>query len=310
MTHAQPGILAPVPPFARYLFLVAIPESDIRAELLALKALADGDQTVIGLGRSLVLALGHEIDGLASFPHHAGARVEVAATPVALWCWLRGDDRGVLVHRSRMIEKALSGAFRVCQVIDAFRYGSGRDLTGYEDGTENPRDDAAIDAAIVRGQGAGFDGGSFVAVQQWLHDFDSFESMTADEQDRAIGRRRSDNHELEDAPPSAHVKRTAQESFEPEAFVLRRSMPWADEHSAGLVFVAFGKSFSAFDAQLRRMVGGEDGVTDALFKFTRPVSGAYFWCPPIKDGQLDLSILGILQGAFPTPPASHPMPYP
>ena len=292
MTQAQPGILAPLPPLARYLFLTAVPESDVRAALRALRGLADGDQTVIGLGRSLVLALGHEIVGLASFPCHAGARIEVAATPAALWCWLRGNDRGELVHRSRTVEKALSGAFRVWQTIDAFQYGPGRDLTGYEDGTENPRDDTAIEAAIVRGQGSGLDGASFVAVQQWLHDFEIFESMTAEDQDQAIGRRKSDNDELEDAPPSAHVKRTAQESFDPEAFVLRRSMPWADERSAGLVFVAFGKSFAAFDAQLRRRVGAEDGVTDALFKFTRPLTGAYFWCPPMKDGQLDLCALG------------------
>jgi putative iron-dependent peroxidase len=41
------------------------------------------------------------------------------------------------------------------------------------------------------------------------------------------------------------------------------------------------------------MVGAEDGVADALFRFTRPVSGAYFWCPPMKDGRLDLSALGL-----------------
>ena len=117
--------------------------------------------------------------------------------------------------------------------------------------------------------------------------------MTTEEQDNAIGRRKSDNEELGDAPPSAHVKRTAQESFDPEAFVLRRSMPWADGSAAGLVFVAFGKSFAAFEAQLRRMVGAEDGITDALFRFTRPVSGAYFWCPPMKEGRLDLSALGL-----------------
>ena len=293
MTDVQPGILAPAPPLARYLFLVAIPAADIGAALRELTSIADGNQTVVGLGRSLVLALGHEIDGLVSFPRHAEAGVEIASTPVALWCWLRGDDRGDIVHRSRLIEKALSGAFRVCQTIDAFRYGSGCDLTGYEDGTENPTGDAAIAAACVCGQGEGLDGSSFVAVQQWLHDFDSFEAMTSEDQDNAVGRRRSDNEELDDAPPSAHVKRTAQEDFDPEAFVLRRSMPWADERAAGLVFVAFGKSFVAFEAQLRRMVGAEDGIADALFKFTRPVSGAYFWCPPMKASRLDLSALGL-----------------
>lgn len=293
MSHAQPGILAQIPTLARYLFLVAIPASDSRPALRALAGLADGDRTVVGLGRSLVLALGHEVAGLGTFPCHTGTSVDVASTPVALWCWLRGDDRGELMHRSRQIEKALSGAFRVCQTIDAFQYESGRDLSGYEDGTENPTGDAALAAAIVRGHGSGLDGASFAAVQQWRHDFDALEAMKPDEQDNAIGRRKSDNEELDDAPPSAHVKRTAQESFDPEAFVLRRSMPWTDGSSAGLVFVAFGKSFAAFEAQLRRMVGGEDGITDALFKFTRPVSGAYFWCPPMKGGRLDLSAVGL-----------------
>ena len=65
---------------------------------------------------------------------------------------------------------------------------------------------------------------------------------------------------------------------------MRRSLPWADATRAGLMFVAFGKSFDAFEAQLRRMVGEDDGIVDALFRFTRPVSGAYFWCPPLRGG--------------------------
>lgn len=66
-------------------------------------------------------------------------------------------------------------------------------------------------------------------------------------------------------------------------------MPWNDGARAGLVFVAFGRSLDAYEAQLRRMVGEEDGIVDALFGFARPVSGAYFWCPPVKRGRLDLS---------------------
>jgi putative iron-dependent peroxidase len=89
------------------------------------------------------------------------------------------------------------------------------------------------------------------------------------------------------------VKRAAQESYEPEAFMLRRSMPWAEGMNAGLMFVAFGKSFTAFKAVLNRMLGHEDGIQDALFSFTRPLSSAYFWCPPMKDGKLDLSALGV-----------------
>jgi len=62
---------------------------------------------------------------------------------------------------------------------------------------------------------------------------------------------------------------------------------------AGLVFLSFGSSLDKFEAQLRRMVGGDDGITDALFKFTRPVTGAYFWCPAMRRGRLDLAPLGL-----------------
>ncbi len=169
----------------------------------------------------------------------------------------------------------------------------GLDLTGYEDGTENPEGDDAGDAAIVQGAGSALDGSSFVAVQQWIHDLDRFNAKAQGERDDIIGRRLSDNEELDEAPVSAHVKRTAQESFDPEAFVVRRSLPWADAHGEGLMFVAFGKSLDAFEAQLRRMAGQEDGVIDGLFRFTRPISGSYFWCPPVSDGKLDLATLGI-----------------
>ena len=70
-------------------------------------------------------------------------------------------------------------------------------------------------------------------------------------------------------------------------------MPWAEGARCGLVFTAFGASFDAFEAQLKRMTGEDDGITDALFRFTRPLTGAYFWCPPVNGGRLDLAALGL-----------------
>jgi putative iron-dependent peroxidase len=57
------------------------------------------------------------------------------------------------------------------------------------------------------------------------------------------------------------------------------------------MFVAFGSSVDAFEAQLRRMVGLEDGVTDALFGMSRPVTGCHAWCPPMDGDALDLRVL-------------------
>jgi putative iron-dependent peroxidase len=70
-------------------------------------------------------------------------------------------------------------------------------------------------------------------------------------------------------------------------------MPWASGTQAGLLFVAFGHSLDAFEAQIRRMAGLDDGVVDGLFQMSKPVSGAYFWCPPLNDAGLDLRAVGL-----------------
>jgi len=301
LKFVQPGVMAPIPPAARYVFFSLGANAD-RAALVdalgRLAALADGTSLVVGVGPLLVKALGAEVPGLREMPVLSDHGVPVPSTPTALWCWLRGSDRGELVLRTRKLERALAPAFHLDRLVEGFRHGEpgaahGRDLSGYEDGTENPQGDEAIAAALVSGQGPGLDQSSYVAVQQWVHDLDAFEGMTAEVRDHVMGRRIADNEEIEDAPITAHVKRTAQESFDPEAFVLRRSMPWALANKFGLLFVAFGHSHAAFEAQMRRMAGYDDGQTDALFGFSKPVSGAYLWCPPMRDGKLDLRQIGI-----------------
>lgn len=302
-TLHQPGILEGVPRVARYvLFTLAgeqQPAHAIGEALERVSPLVNGRDVVVGIGPSLVKALGGDVPGLHEFPASFSGRVKVPSTPGQLWCWVRGDDLGELLHVTRKLQKALAPAFTLRHVVDAFRHrhsddtGLGRDLTGFEDGTENPKGEEALQAAFAHGQGEGLDGASFVAVQQWVHDLDAFDAMPQQEQDHAIGRRLSDNEEIDDAPESAHVKRTAQESFDPEAFVLRRSMPWLASTQAGLMFVAFGCSHAAFEAQMRRMAGLDDGILDGVFRLSRPVTGAYFWCPPMRNGQLDLRRLGL-----------------
>jgi porphyrinogen peroxidase len=293
MDKAQVGILAPVPRLARYLTLSLGFGMAPRRSLQSLADLVDGNETVVGFGYPLLQVLGRNIEGLRTFPAYLGSGLALPSTQEALWFWLRGSDRGELLHRSRKISGAVSAAFKCESVIDGFQYDTGRDLTGFEDGTENPQGEKAIAAGIVQDRGEGLDGSSFVAVQLWVHDFARFDALSPQEQDDSVGRRKSDNEELPDAPPSAHVKRTAQESFEPQAFIVRRSMPWADGVRGGLNFVAFGKSLDAFEAQLKRMVGAEDGIIDGLFQFSRPINGSYFWCPPLLNGRLDLRALGL-----------------
>lgn len=290
---AQAGILDPIPAHGRYLTCQLRVGVDPRVVLKRLASQADGSATVVGLGASLVRELGAQVPGLKAFTGIDGARIKLPATPTDLLLWLRGTDRGELLIRSRHLETLLAPAFDVTDITDAFNHNQGRDLTGYEDGTENPQGDEAWSVALLPPEAGELAGSSFAAVQRWHHHMSRFEAMPRQQQDHTIGRERDSNEEIDDAPASAHVKRTAQESFDPEAFVLRRSMPWAQANEGGLVFAAFGRSFDAFEAQLRRMSGAEDGITDALFSFSEPETGAYFWCPPVRDGLIDLRALGL-----------------
>ena len=289
----QPAILQPIPDHARHLFFDLKRAADPRAALRALAGACDGASFVLGIGTGVAEKIGVHPAGLRGFPELPLAKPAIPATQHALWLWLRGDEPGDLLLRGHALQAIAAPAFTQVQAIDSFRYRDSRDLTGYEDGTENPKDEAVVEAAIAQGQGAGIDGSSFAAVQQWLHDFPAFEAMPRAEQDNCFGRRRDDNEEIDDAPASAHVKRTAQEDFEPEAFVVRRSMPWVAGADSGLVFLAFGESFDAYEAQLRRMTGHDDGISDALFNFTRPLTGGYYGCPPLGAAGVNLQALGL-----------------
>jgi len=293
MSAAQAGILAEAVPLARYVVFAQRGGSEPGDALRKLAAERVGARRVVGIGASVVASLATEIPGLRSFPVHETAGVTVPSTPAALWCWLRGSDRGDLIHETRALSRLLEDAFECVDVIDGFVHRDSRDLSGYIDGTENPTGERAAEVAIAKTGGPGLAGSSFVSVQQWIHDLESFDAMTQQARDATIGRRLRDNEEIDDAPESAHVKRAAQESFDPEAFMLRRSMPWAQADTHGLMFVAFAASLEPFEAVLRRMVGAEDGIVDALFDFTQPVTGNHFWCPPSRDDGLDLRVLGI-----------------
>lgn len=287
----QPCILAPVPALARMLTFRLRPEAKPKPALRQLRDGFDLDWGAVGIGEPALKALPATVAGLRTFPGLSGAACPIPSTQGALWVSLRAEDRSTLVDRTDAVCLLVGSAFELEDVLDTFEYAGGRDLTGYEDGTENPRDAAAVEATfLARGRQRG---ASFVAVQRWVHDLARFRGMPPRRRDHTIGRRISDNEEIDSAPESAHVKRTAQESFEPAAFMVRRSMPWATGLDQGLEFIAYCESLDRYERVLRRMVGLEDGIVDALFTFSRPVTGSYYWCPPVANGRLDLATIGV-----------------
>lgn len=294
----QLGILLEPCKNGRYLtFDLDIDHIDqLKPTLTQLAEIADGKDMVVGIGHIILAHLNKHIGGFEAFPIYEKSLIDTPVIPAALWVWLRHDDQGVLIRRAHKLKQTLAPVFIPKTETVAFMHHNGtsdnRDLSGYIDGTENPDIEEAPAIVELRQRGAGIDGSCFVAVQQWLHDLDKLGKLFAHKQmDEIIGRRLSDNQQLENMPLFSHVSRTDQESFTPMAHIFRQSMPWSDGDRSGLMFCAFTNHQRQFNVQWQRMLGLEDGITDGLFKFTKTISNTYFWCPPVKDKKLDLSFL-------------------
>jgi putative iron-dependent peroxidase len=274
------GILAPTPPVARYLTFALAHPKHARAALDALPN--DDRKTVIALGAPLAPHVG-EVAGLRRFPALSPL---FPSTQGALWVALLHGDATAIFDRGARIAEALAPAFSLVEDVPAFTYRDGRDLSGFVDGTENPAGGAAESAALIA-EGARAQG-SFVLVQRWWHDLGALAKMRPRAKSAAIGRDMESNDELDDVPPSAHVKRTAQENFDPPAWLVRRSMAWGGPSGAGLYFIAYANDLDTIERQLSRMAGLDDGVVDALFSFTRPRTGGYYYVPPVLNGRIAL----------------------
>ena len=244
---------------------------------------------ILGIGDPLLKSLSLPLPTLRPFPSLAGPGVSIPSSQGALWAFATAQTRSELFDISESLVALFGNDFILEDRMETFTYREGRDLSGYVDGTENPSGDRAFSVAISDGT-ATPRGSSFVAVQRWEHNLDLLHAHSRSEQDRMIGRSLETNREIEDAPISAHVKRSAQESFSPEATLYRKSMPWAQGNKKGLEFIAFGSSLDPFERILRRMAGTEDGIRDALFTFSAPIAGSYYWCPPVSGRSLDLSL--------------------
>jgi putative iron-dependent peroxidase len=165
-----------------------------------------------------------------------------------------------------------------------FRYFDDRDLLGFVDGTENPRGNAALEAALVGGEDAAFTGGSYVIVQKYLHDVNKWNALSTEDQERIIGRKKLSDIELSDAvkPPSAHNALTTIVEDGEEVKILRDNMPFGQpgQGEFGTYFIGYSRSPRTTEQMLENMfLGRPPGNYDRLLDFSRAVTGGLFFAP-------------------------------
>jgi putative iron-dependent peroxidase len=189
--------------------------------------------------------------------------------------WLSGSAYDVVFDVARAAIAALGGLATVADETSSWPYRHDLDLTGFIDGTENPTLIEAPGFVLVPAGAAGA-GGTILLLQKWEHDSQRWESLPVVDQEHVMGRQKVDSVELEDKPADSHVASTDQERF---GTIFRRNMPYGTVTDHGTVFVGFSATQRPLAAMLDSMAGTGSGPRDALTKYTRPLSGAYYFVP-------------------------------
>jgi putative iron-dependent peroxidase len=123
-----------------------------------------------------------------------------------------------------------------------------------------------------------------VLFQQWVHQTKEWEALPEAAQERVMGRTKPDSIEFaEDVmPQDSHVSRTTVDENGEERKIFRRNTAYGNVSSHGTVFVGFGADQQRLERMLRRMAGAEDGMRDALTRYTTPLTGAYYFVPSLQ----------------------------
>jgi putative iron-dependent peroxidase len=250
------------------------------------RSLTGGLSCLVGIGSA---AWDRIYDGprpaeLHELPVFKGDRHESVTTDADLLFHIRADRMDLCFELETLIMARLAGAVTVVDEVQGFRYFDARDVLGFVDGTENPTGRAAREAVYVDDDG-GFDGGSYVVVQKYLHDMTAWNALSTEEQELVIGRRKLSDVELSDAdkPADSHIAlNVITDDDGNELDIVRDNMPFGRPAYGefGTYFIGYAKSPVVIERMLENMfVGSPPGNHDRILDFSTPHTGALFYVP-------------------------------
>jgi porphyrinogen peroxidase len=295
---AQP-VLAPLTRAAIFLVVCIKPEREscetVRSFCADLSGLIRAVEfRDIEAGLTCVVGFGSEAwDRLFGSPRPAELHVfreirsggrHAVSTPGDILFHVRARRMDICFELVTQIMERLREAVTTVDEVQGFRYFEDRDIIGFVDGTENPRGNVALEAALIGDEDPAFTGGSYVIVQKYLHNMQAWNALSTEAQELIIGRRKLSDIELSDAekPVSAHNALTVIEENGKELKILRDNMPFGrpgyDEF--GTYFIGYCRTPRITETMLQNMfVGRPPGNYDRLLDFSRAVTGNLFFAP-------------------------------
>ncbi|AXX64275.1 MAG: Dyp-type peroxidase [Lactobacillus sp.] len=223
----------------------------------------------------------------------SGPKYSMPATKGDLFFHIRAKDEAVVYEASNQFRRFLKDITTVVDETKGFRYFEGRAIIGFIDGTEAPSVEDAADFAIIGDEDPQFENGSYAFAQKWKHNMDFWSQLTTEAQEKAVGREKFGDLELDDDQKAvnAHNVTSKAEVEGEEQKIVRMNVPYSDpaQDNTGTYFIGYSRYWSVTKLMMTNMVN----KNDFLLTFSEILSGQLFFIPSrplldqIADGQFN-----------------------
>ncbi|CAL8075537.1 unnamed protein product [Calicophoron daubneyi] len=217
-------------------------------------------------------------------PRH-GSLGDLPYTGGDIFIHAKCNELGKLFELAQSITRDMpKGSIQSFEDVYGWVYRNGRDLSGFMDGIENPADLDERSAVAINQ----VNGGSYAVTQKWIHRHDVLASTSESVKSQWLGRDLADDSELKCKASTSHVARmvgSIEQGAQKRYRIVRHSQPWGTlSGGSGLFFIGYAASPKAIDWMLDQMTGhGKDGENDDVMRFSRCVSGNYWYFPCLEE---------------------------
>lgn len=243
---------------------------------------------VMGIGHDAWLQLGLPVPLPKEFLNFApviGEKHTAVSSKGDLHFHIRADNQSICYDMAAEISELLNPVALSVEEVQGFRYWDGRSILGFVDGTENPHGQEREFFGLVGDDDPDYKGGSYLFVQKYIHDLSAWKRLTVEEQEKVIGRSKSNDIEMADEvkPANSHI---ALANVGDDLKIVRDNMPFGSmsKNEMGTYFIAYASKFSTVEKMLNNMfIGSPQGNYDRILDFSTPKTGSLFFVPTLDS---------------------------
>lgn len=215
---------------------------------------------------------------LETFTPIEGPKYTAPATDADLFIHVRANEQAIVYEVVDQIMSFIKNDVTIVDDTHGFRHFDGRAAVDFIDGTENPVGSAAFGWAVVGDEDPEFAGGSYAFGQKYTHNMDAWRSLSTEEQEKTIGRKKFSDLELKEEDKDPHAHNIISKDVNPdgsENSIVRMNVPYNYDGVTGTYFIGYARHWHVTKNMLTNMFT----KTDRLLDFSTAIKSQLFFIP-------------------------------